>query len=119
MLFAVVINVKGFMIDDSENCPSFVHFLNSLTLILSKCRVLAGLLSFRVPRKNLNEKYENIFFLFLVSYLPLLRQFHASSSVCYPAHDVKFEEAKTRLNSLQEDPGNEAKLKIYALFKQV
>lgn len=48
----------------------------------------------------------------------LLRQFHASSVVCYPAHDAKFEDAKNRLNSLKEDPGNETKLKIYALFKQ-
>lgn len=30
----------------------------------------------------------------------------------------EFEQAKERLNSLPEDPGNEAKLKIYALFKQ-
>ncbi|XP_043195204.1 enoyl-CoA delta isomerase 2-like isoform X1 [Amphibalanus amphitrite] len=30
----------------------------------------------------------------------------------------EFEKAKERLNSLSEDPGNEAKLKIYALFKQ-
>jgi len=31
---------------------------------------------------------------------------------------AEFEQAKTKLNSLAEDPGNEAKLKIYALFKQ-
>ena len=30
-----------------------------------------------------------------------------------------FEKAKDRLNTLQDDPGNETKLKIYALFKQV
>ena len=30
-----------------------------------------------------------------------------------------FEDAKTRLNQLKDDPGNETKLKIYALFKQV
>ncbi|XP_050732669.1 enoyl-CoA delta isomerase 2-like isoform X2 [Eriocheir sinensis] len=30
----------------------------------------------------------------------------------------QFEEAKTRLGALKEDPGNETKLKIYALFKQ-
>jgi len=29
-----------------------------------------------------------------------------------------FEKAKDRLNTLQDDPGNETKLKIYALFKQ-
>jgi acyl-CoA-binding protein len=31
----------------------------------------------------------------------------------------EFDEAKAKLGSLKEDPGNEAKLKIYALFKQV
>ncbi len=30
-----------------------------------------------------------------------------------------FEDAKNRLAQLKEDPGNDAKLKIYALFKQV
>lgn len=30
-----------------------------------------------------------------------------------------FEEAKNHLSSLKEDPGNDVKLKIYALFKQV
>ncbi|XP_068216236.1 enoyl-CoA delta isomerase 2-like [Palaemon carinicauda] len=30
----------------------------------------------------------------------------------------EFEDAKARLGTLKEDPGNEAKLKIYALFKQ-
>lgn len=31
----------------------------------------------------------------------------------------QFEQAKSKLSTLKEDPGNEAKLKIYALFKQV
>lgn len=31
----------------------------------------------------------------------------------------QFEQAKEKLSSLQKDPGNEVKLKIYALFKQV
>lgn len=30
-----------------------------------------------------------------------------------------FEKAKDRLNTVKEEPGNETKLKIYALFKQV
>ncbi len=30
-----------------------------------------------------------------------------------------FENAKVRLGTLKEDPGNETKLQIYALFKQV
>ena len=31
----------------------------------------------------------------------------------------EFEDAKTKLGVLKEDPGNEAKLKLYGLFKQV
>ena len=31
----------------------------------------------------------------------------------------EFEEAKNRLGTLKEDPGNDIKLKMYALFKQV
>lgn len=31
----------------------------------------------------------------------------------------QFEEAKNKLSHLKKDPGNEVKLKIYALFKQV
>ena len=30
-----------------------------------------------------------------------------------------FEQAKERLNTLKEDPGNDTKLQIYGLFKQV
>ena len=31
----------------------------------------------------------------------------------------EFEDAKTRLGTLTEDPGSDVKLKIYGLFKQV
>lgn len=31
----------------------------------------------------------------------------------------QFEEAKNKLSHLKKDPGNDVKLKIYALFKQV
>lgn len=31
----------------------------------------------------------------------------------------QFEEAKNKLSHLKNDPGNDVKLKIYALFKQV
>ncbi|XP_061198324.1 enoyl-CoA delta isomerase 2-like isoform X2 [Saccostrea echinata] len=34
------------------------------------------------------------------------------------AYDDDFEKAKTRLNFLKDDPGNDVKLRIYALFKQ-
>jgi len=39
--------------------------------------------------------------------------------LCAGATVEQFERAKSRLSSLKEDPGNEAKLRIYALFKQV
>jgi len=35
------------------------------------------------------------------------------------AFDKEFSQAKERLNTLKEDPGNDVKLKMYALFKQV
>lgn len=35
------------------------------------------------------------------------------------AYDADFDKAKSRLNTLQNDPGNDVKLKIYGLFKQV
>lgn len=41
---------------------------------------------------------------------------HLSSSLFV---SKEFEEAKNRLGQLSEDPGNDVKLKIYALFKQV
>lgn len=37
----------------------------------------------------------------------------------HAAHDVEFNNAKDRLSALKEDPGNQVKLQIYALFKQV
>merc|ERR1719334_2634512 len=41
---------------------------------------------------------------------------HTSSHLF--AHDAEFAQAKERLNTLKEDPGNLTKLQIYALFKQ-
>lgn len=41
-----------------------------------------------------------------------------SVSLRLRASEEEFKQAKERLNSLQNDPGNEAKLKLYALFKQ-
>ncbi|KAH9490096.1 Enoyl-CoA delta isomerase 2, mitochondrial [Bulinus truncatus] len=46
------------------------------------------------------------------------RCFQTSLACNFPAFDKEFEKAKERLNSLKEDPGNDAKLKLYALFKQ-
>lgn len=46
------------------------------------------------------------------------RSFTTGVKLC-AAHDAQFEEAKQRLGQLKEDPGNQVKLKIYALFKQV
>ncbi|RXG52987.1 Enoyl-CoA delta isomerase 2, mitochondrial [Armadillidium vulgare] len=42
----------------------------------------------------------------------------AISSVQLSSLQQQFEEAKAKLNSLAEDPGNETKLKLYGLFKQ-
>lgn len=33
--------------------------------------------------------------------------------------DVEFKQAQEKLNTLKTEPGNDVKLKIYALFKQV
>ena len=38
---------------------------------------------------------------------------------CFSDIDSRFEAAQVKLNTLTEDPGNAAKLKIYGLFKQV
>lgn len=41
---------------------------------------------------------------------------HSSVSRLYASKE--FEDAKSRLGTLQNDPGNDVKLKLYALFKQ-
>lgn len=46
------------------------------------------------------------------------RGFHRSRPVL-GAMDAEFEKAKVQLNTLQNEPGNDVKLTIYALFKQV
>ncbi|XP_070708933.1 enoyl-CoA delta isomerase 2 [Pempheris klunzingeri] len=51
------------------------------------------------------------------SNVPGLR-LHTTSSRMMAATVEQFEEAKRRLGTLKNDPGNEVKLKIYALFKQ-
>ena len=38
---------------------------------------------------------------------------------CFSDVSSRFEAAQVKLNTLTEDPGNAAKLKIYGLFKQV
>lgn len=42
-----------------------------------------------------------------------------SVSACLGASEGELEQAKTRVTQLKEDPGNEAKLKLYGLYKQV
>ena len=44
------------------------------------------------------------------------RLLHLSASAQLASKD--FEDAKSRLGTLQNDPGNDVKLKLYALFKQ-
>ncbi|KAK1875404.1 Enoyl-CoA delta isomerase 2 mitochondrial [Dissostichus eleginoides] len=51
------------------------------------------------------------------SSVPSLR-FHTAGSPMMGATVEQFEQAKNKMSTLKNDPGNEAKLKIYALFKQ-
>ncbi|KAK5849532.1 hypothetical protein PBY51_013860 [Eleginops maclovinus] len=51
------------------------------------------------------------------SSIPSLR-LHTAGSPMMGATVEQFEQAKNKLSTLKNDPGNEAKLKIYALFKQ-
>ncbi|XP_017259717.1 enoyl-CoA delta isomerase 2, mitochondrial [Kryptolebias marmoratus] len=44
--------------------------------------------------------------------------FHTTGSPLMGVTMEEFEQAKNKLSSLKKDPGNEVKLKIYALFKQ-
>ena len=44
---------------------------------------------------------------------------HVSSQRAYSDHGEIIEKAKLKLDQLSEDPGNEAKLKLYSLYKQV
>ncbi|XP_051910890.1 enoyl-CoA delta isomerase 2-like [Hippocampus zosterae] len=44
--------------------------------------------------------------------------FHTGKTWARGVTQEHFEEAKNKLSSLKEDPGNDVKLKIYALFKQ-
>ncbi|XP_076028857.1 enoyl-CoA delta isomerase 2-like isoform X2 [Oratosquilla oratoria] len=48
----------------------------------------------------------------------LTRLASVNSLRCMSGLSAQFEESKNRLSKLKNDPGNEAKLKIYALFKQ-
>ncbi|XP_020783246.1 enoyl-CoA delta isomerase 2, mitochondrial isoform X2 [Boleophthalmus pectinirostris] len=50
--------------------------------------------------------------------VPRLKLHVAASPLRMGASVEQFEEAKSKLSTLKNDPGNEAKLKIYALFKQ-
>ncbi|XP_060920986.1 enoyl-CoA delta isomerase 2, mitochondrial isoform X2 [Labrus mixtus] len=51
------------------------------------------------------------------SSIPSLK-FHTTASPLMSATVEQFEQAKGRLSTLKNDPGNEVKLQIYALFKQ-
>ncbi|XP_062235334.1 enoyl-CoA delta isomerase 2, mitochondrial [Platichthys flesus] len=55
--------------------------------------------------------------LFRLSVAPSLK-LHTTASRTMGVSVEQFEQAKNKLSSLQKDPGNQAKLKIYALFKQ-
>jgi len=53
----------------------------------------------------------------LVRFSPAVKQFHTAGFALRASQE--FSSAKERSTTLKEDPGNEAKLKLYALFKQV
>lgn len=44
---------------------------------------------------------------------------HSSLMLMHPRSTEDLEAAKTKVTTLSADPGNEAKLKLYGLFKQV
>ena len=48
-----------------------------------------------------------------------LRSLSATPTFMYPRSVDDLEKAKKRVTTLSQDPGNEAKLKLYGLFKQV
>ncbi len=42
-----------------------------------------------------------------------------TSSTMFGAHDAKFNAMKEKVTQLKEEPDNQVKLQLYALFKQV
>ncbi|KAJ8042175.1 Enoyl-CoA delta isomerase 2, mitochondrial [Holothuria leucospilota] len=67
---------------------------------------------------NVKKKYHIFLHHCRSGITPVLSQTIHSSRVQFQASEADFDAAKERPNSLKEDPGNEVKLKIYALFKQ-
>ena len=59
-----------------------------------------------------NANNRNLFELYY-----FIRNFHLSKVTNLVSKE--FEDAKANLGKLEEDPGNDVKLKLYALFKQV
>ena len=55
--------------------------------------------------------------LFRISRIPAARGIQTANGPLLASQE--FDAAKDRVNTLKEDPGNDAKLKLYALFKQV
>ena len=53
-----------------------------------------------------------------ISRLMIKRNFYVSQTALGELQG-NFKAAKDRLSTLKDDPGNEVKLKLYALFKQV
>lgn len=72
----------------------------------------------------LNMKSKHSFYFFFLSrntayalYFPLVQLHTTKSGMQVSQQD--FEKARDQLKLLKTDPGNEVKLKLYALFKQV
>jgi len=68
--------------------------------------MIAGIVHFSVRRYVVHQSFQ------LTKHCPAYHRVFSSNV------DV-LEKAKERLNQLTEDPGNEAKLKLYGLYKQV
>ncbi|XP_071176159.1 enoyl-CoA delta isomerase 2-like isoform X1 [Mytilus edulis] len=66
---------------------------------------------------SIRRTFQNHIFTFKNVHFMPTRGFHRSRPVL-GAMDAEFEKAKVQLNTLQNEPGNDVKLTIYALFKQ-
>ena len=64
------------------------------------------------------QLYRLLSFCIRRSFIPIQPRLLHTRSPLFAAHDAEFKEAKEKVSSLKEDPGNDVKLKMYALFKQ-
>lgn len=93
--------------------------ISSFPTIWYQCSWLLLLSSNKLMRLFYLHEIETWWLLHLeLAVISHCRAFHTNGRI-FAAHDAEFATAKERLSSLSEDPGNQVKLQIYALFKQV